>query len=160
MQKPWPEINLKKPGGLPIAGNMSGFSLLEVIVAISLLLFGILAVATMQMTTIQGNAFAEGTTEATNLACDRIEKLIQLGMEDFNNSQLQDTDGDGDAGLNDATAGTADFSVTQGRYTILWNVSDNSLLNRTKTINVIVVWSERQGQIKSVSMQHVIPEVI
>ncbi len=148
MQKPWPEIN-----------RTYGFTLIEVLIALSILCIGLLTIGFMNITTIRGNTFAENITEASTIACDRIEKLVQLGLEDFDNSQLQDTNGNGDAGLNAATTSTADFSATQGKYTIFWNISDNSLINNTKTINVIVTWTEKGVQ-RSVSIQHIIPEVI
>lgn len=136
-----------------------GFTLIEAIIAISILTIGLLAVASMQATAIRGNAFAEGLTGGTTWASDKIEKLIELGLADFNDANLQDTDGDGDAGLEDATAATADYQETQGRYTIFWNVSNDSVLNDTKTINVIVTWTDHGVQ-KRVSIQHIIPEII
>ncbi len=42
-----------------------GFTLLEVIVAIAILTFGLLAVASMQIGAIQGNSFAGRVTEGT-----------------------------------------------------------------------------------------------
>ena len=152
MQKHWSQIN-------GCIKQQRGFTLIEILVAISILCVGLLAVASMQITSIRGNSFAEGTTDAITWACDRVEKLVQLGLEDFDNAQLRDTDGDGDTGLNDATSATADNSVTQGIYTIYWNVSEDSLLDNTKTINVIVTWTDHGVQ-KSVSLQTIIPEVL
>ena len=53
-----------------------GFTLLEVMVAIAVLTFGLLAVATMQSTAIRGNFKGYRLTEATNLAQDRLEFLL------------------------------------------------------------------------------------
>ena len=52
-----------------------GFTLLEVMVAIAILSFGILAVATMQTSAIRANYMGYRLTEATTLAQDRIEYL-------------------------------------------------------------------------------------
>jgi type IV pilus assembly protein PilV len=52
-----------------------GFTLLEVMVAIAILSFGILAVATMQSNAIRSNFRGYHLTEATTLAQDRIEYL-------------------------------------------------------------------------------------
>jgi prepilin-type N-terminal cleavage/methylation domain-containing protein len=60
--------------GRPIGER--GFTLLEVIVAISILTFGLLAVATMQTTAIRGNYNANCITEATTVAQDRLELFL------------------------------------------------------------------------------------
>ena len=135
-----------------------GFTLLELIFAVSILAIGILAVATMQVSSIRGNAFAGNTSMATTWAADKIEKLIVLAYEDYNDFSLSDRDGDGDGGLEHATAATADHQATQGNYTIYWNVSANSLINNTKTVNVIVTWVDH-GVTKNVSMRYIIPRI-
>ena len=56
-----------------------GFTLLEVIVGISILTVGLLAVASMQASSIRGNSFAGGVTEGATWAADRMEKLVALG---------------------------------------------------------------------------------
>ena len=139
-------------------GKEAGFTLLEVLVAISILSVGILGVASMQASAIRGNDFAGGLTEGTTWAGDRMEKLVERGLANFNDSQLSDTDGDGDAGLEDAATTTADHQESQGRYTLFWNVSRDSLLNGTKTVNIIVTWTYHGAQ-KRVSLQNVIPEI-
>ena len=70
-----------------------GFTLIEVIIAISILTVGLLAVATMQTAAIQGNFFAYRTTEATTLAQDRLEYLLSLPYGD---ADLQDGDDQSD----------------------------------------------------------------
>ena len=52
-----------------------GFTLIEVMVAIAILSFGILAVATMQTTAMRANFKGYRLTEATTMAQDRIEYL-------------------------------------------------------------------------------------
>lgn len=75
-----------------------GFTLIEVIVAISILTVGLLAVASMQMAAIRGNFFAYRTSEATTLAQDRLEYLLSLPYDD---TLLEDGDGKGDPIPND-----------------------------------------------------------
>jgi len=132
-----------------------GFTLLEVIVAISILTFGILAVASMQAASIRGNSFSSSVTEGTTWAGDEVERLMALSWDD---PLLQDTDGDGAPGLGDI-GGNADNNNVQGRYTIYWNVADNTPITNTKTINVIVTWTDRGSQ-KTVSLQRVVPRII
>ena len=69
-----------------------GFTLLEVIVAISVLTIGLLAVASMQVLAIKGNTLSFGVTEATSWASDQMEKLMALP---YDHANLMDTDEDG-----------------------------------------------------------------
>ena len=133
-----------------------GFSLLEVMVAISILTIGILAVASMQITAVRGNASAENLTEASALVGGRIERLIALPYDD---PLLQDTDGDGFAGLQDATSETSDHSTPDGeKYTVYWNIAADDVAGGTKTISVIVTWPDRMTEGR-LSVQHVIPRL-
>jgi len=54
-------IGIKKINSKP--RNEQGFTLLEVVIAMGLLTFGLLAVASLQIGAIQGNSFAARTTE-------------------------------------------------------------------------------------------------
>ena len=147
--------------------NEKGFTLLEVIVAISILTIGLLAVASMQVSAIRGNASAYGITEGTSWASDQVEKLMVLP---YNHAELVDTDGDGtdedvnengvdddggNFGLEDTTVNTADHQVTRGKYTVCWNIAVDVEANNTKTVNVIVTWTDHGIQ-KSVSIRNII----
>ena len=136
--------------------NEKGFTLLEVIVAISILTIGLLAIASMQVSAIRGNASAYGITEATSWASDQIEKLTVLP---YDHADLQDPDGDGSAGLEDATESTDDNPnppPTHGKYKVYWNVAMDDTADGTKTVNVIVTWKDHGIQ-KSVSIRNIIP---
>jgi len=61
-----------------IGRNEKGFTLIEVIIAIAILSVGLLALASMQVAAIKGNAHANRLTEATTLAQDKVEELISL----------------------------------------------------------------------------------
>jgi type IV pilus assembly protein PilV len=135
--------------------NQKGFTLLEVIVSISILTIGLLAVASMQVSAIRGNASAYGITEATSWASDRIEKLTVLP---YGHADLQDTDGDGSAGLEDASEATDDNPnppPTHGKYKVYWNVAVDDTADGTKTVNVIVTWADHGIQ-KRVSIRNII----
>jgi type IV pilus assembly protein PilV len=143
--------------------NENGFTLIEVIVAISILTFGILAIASMQISSIRGNSFASGTTEGTTLAGDELERLMTLPWD---NPLLQDTDGDAAAGLNDTdfdddptTQDDADHQASEDSYTIYWNIADDTPITNIKTLNITVTWMDHGAQ-KSVSLQRVIPRII
>lgn len=65
--------------------NNKGFTLIEVLIGLVILAFGLLAIAGMQITSIKGNDFSKNVTQATVLAQDRLEILRN---RDYNNSAL------------------------------------------------------------------------
>ena len=152
--------------------NEKGFSLIEILIAITIFAIGMLAVGKMQITAIKGNYFANDLTEATTLAQDRMEKLIGLPYSDplnFDNDvdgTNQDLDNDGvddsgnNFGLDDANTTTADQSDTvDGRYNIFWNIATDHPIDNTKEIRVIVTWTDR-GAPKSVSITSMKADII
>jgi type IV pilus assembly protein PilV len=135
--------------------NEKGFTLLEVIVSISILTIGLLAVASMQVSAIKGNTLAFGVTGATSWASDQIEKLIVLP---YDHEDLQDTNGDGASGLENASEATDDNPnppPTHGKYKVYWNVAVDDTADGTKTLNVIVIWADHGIQ-KSVSIRNIV----
>lgn len=113
-----------------------GFTLLEVIVAISILTFGLLAVASMQMTAIRGNYNASNITEATTVAQDRLEDLMGLLYSDPLLSPGN--------GLSDPAP------PSPSGYTITYDVSDNNPIPNTRLITMTVQWQDKGVQKQSV----------
>lgn len=134
--------------------DQQGFTIIEVLIAMTLLAVGILAAGSMQITSLGGNNLAIRITEASTWAGDMVETII---ARDYNDASLIDTDGNGVAGLDctDSTgtpACTADVGpLTQGDFTIFWNVANNSPLNGCKTIRVIVRRSDK-GVMRTVAL--------
>jgi len=119
-----------------------GFTLLEIMIAVSILAIGLLAVASLQITSIRGNAFASGVTEGTTLATDRIEKLLALPYTDTALS-----------------AGSHTESNPPSGYAVTWQVTDDTPLINTKTIDLTVTWSDHTAQ-KSVTMHRIMPRML
>ena len=149
-----------------IVTNQIGMSLVEILVAIAIGSIGFLALAAMQTTAMHGNTFSATTTDATTLAQTQMEGLMRLTYSALTtDTELVDTDSDGDAGLNDATAGTADSSLldqplNNWGYDIFWNISDDTPITNTKTVNVIVAWTDpANGQHRTVSIQGTKPRI-
>jgi len=133
-----------------------GFTLIEVLIAISILTVGILAMASMQISSIRGNYFSSNLTGGTNWAQDKVEYLISL---DYDHNDLKDTDGDGNGGLDDTTSATSDYPPeTHDIYTLYWNVAPDWPVNNTKTIRVIVTWVDKAT--KSVSLDYIKADTI
>jgi len=95
--------------------NNRGLSIIEVIFALSIFAIGILAVSTLSIAAINSNASARRVTDATALAEDRLERLAALPYEDI-------LDGD----------------MMAGAYKITWVVTENDIVDKTKSITVTV----------------------
>jgi len=152
----------------------SGFTLIEVMVAIMVLVIGLLGAGMMQLNSITRNSESFNMTEATNLALNQIEQILSW---DFNDVRLTDTTGtphvagqgvayqrNGILGVitpannvigpvNDA----ADAAIqTDGNYMIYYDVAPtmdpgDPLTQVGMDLQVHVVWSEG-SRLKTVSM--------
>ena len=98
-----------------------GFTLIEVLIAISIFAVGILAIAGMQIKSINLNSAARMQTEATTAAVDCMERLLSLPYE---HPDL------------DESSGTQQTQV--GAYTVFWQITDESPISWCKTISVWV----------------------
>jgi len=100
-----------------------GFSLLEVLLGVTIFMIGMLGVTALNISSLKSNTFSGNMSEAVLLAGDKIEELMAIKFEDVVNGQ------EGNMGRNDM-------------YTVTWNVVDGEPLPvNTKTVNVIVEWS-------------------
>jgi type IV pilus assembly protein PilV len=142
-----------------------GITLIEVMVGISLLTFGLLALASMQVTAMRQNAFAGAVTEASTVAGDRLEYLMTLDYDDpeDDTDPLDDVDGDGTDGLDDAIADIADHSKTYNskngiQYNLYWNTARDTPSTDNTTIKIIVTWKDHGAQ-KKVSMKCIVAKI-
>jgi type IV pilus assembly protein PilV len=67
---------------LNLKDNTRGFTLPEVLIAISIFAIGFLAVASMQISANHSNRRASDITEATAIASDNMERLMALPFDD------------------------------------------------------------------------------
>ena len=58
--------------------NKKGFTLVEVLVGLVILAIGLLAIASMQVTSVRGNFFSHYLTQASYVGQDRLELLDNL----------------------------------------------------------------------------------
>jgi len=108
--------------------------LLEVLVALIILSFALLALAGLMVTTTKNNAVGNYVTEAATFAQDKLEELRALKWENLIDGNNTDQRG-GSTGIN---------------YTRNWNVKTNGSL---KTITINVDWNDRTAHsIKLVSV--------
>jgi type IV pilus assembly protein PilV len=59
-----------------------GFSLIEVLICLVFLAIGLLAIASLQVTSVRGNFFSNNLMQATYAAQDRLEFLKNLPIDD------------------------------------------------------------------------------
>lgn len=136
--------------------NEKGFTLLEILIAITILSIGLLALAGMTVYVIRSNAVGNKITEATVQAQDKLEELRNLSYTD---AQLDDTDSNtadvstdihantslftspdhSDDYPNDATGQTVTISTSLQR---VWNVAADTPASGMKTVTVIVGWKD------------------
>jgi type IV pilus assembly protein PilV len=121
-----------------------GFTFVEVLIVIAIFSIGVLAVATMQVTSINTNASARMSGEATALAANQVETLMALDY--------------GHADLNPANN---PHEVVQGAYTVNWIVTESDIdgdgSNDSKTIFVTVRCANPKA--RDVKIKYIISEV-
>lgn len=100
-------------------------------VALGILAFGILAVASMQESALLGTSKASKLTEGTTVAMDQMESLLARAYTD--------------PLLNIGTS-----TATIDRYNVTWTVAQDAV--NTKTITVTVTWNEAGGATKSTTL--------
>jgi type IV pilus assembly protein PilV len=101
-----------------------GFTLIEIMIALVVMSIGLTALAAVQISAIQGNAFSKRMTTAVSIADEKMEQIkSNLYAEIVSESSSQITQ----SNLN---------------FTRQVTVTNNSPLTNTKTINVTVSWSE------------------
>ena len=112
--------------------KQSGFTLIEVMIALVILAAGLLALATMQIVSIRSNAFSSEMTYSTMLAQQRLEILKNL---DFDDGALAA----GNHALPQQIIGDKGIP-----YSVSWDVVDTA--TDMKTIDLTVQWqSPRLG---------------
>ena len=109
--------------------NSGGFTLIEVLLAITIFAVGILAIAGMQIRSINLNSAARMQTEATTAAVDCMERLLSLPYE---HPDL------------DESSGTQQSQV--GAYTVFWQVTDEAPISWCKTVSVWVTAGNRNAK--------------
>jgi len=112
-----------------------GFTLVEVLIAVSIFSVGLLAVAMMLDTAIQYNSSARFITEATEIAHAQMEKLMSSPYDDAN--------------LEEASSPYGPNPIAN--YNVSWSVRENVPMSAMKTISLSVTWSSR-GENKSLTI--------
>jgi len=122
-----------------------GFTLIEILVAVFLLVAALLGVISTTVIVIQSNSLSKAMTTATTLARDRMEQLKNTGYAALA--------GGTDYAKMDSTVQTT--STADSIYTRVWSVTVDSPAAGMKTITVIVRWNWR-GALRNVSLTTIV----
>lgn len=124
--------NTQEKPSITIRRSQAGFNLIEVMVALGILAFGILAVASMQQRSLLGTSTAYSLTDGTTAAVDTMERLLSLTYShpdlELGTNQLAD----------------------QGRFRRTVTVSQPAA--NTKLVTIEVTWTEPGGAERSTSL--------
>jgi type IV pilus modification protein PilV len=112
--------------------NQGGFTILEVLIAVSVFSFALLALAQMQIMAIQTNATSQQRTTAITLAQDKMEILKRLPYTQISTG-------------NDVS----------GLFARSWNVQNDFPSSGMKTINLTVSWAAGS---KAVTLQTMVTQ--
>ncbi len=118
----------------PVAGRCrreEGFTLIEVLIALTIFAVGMLAVATMQLSAISVNSRAYRLTQRTTYAQDKIEELDVLPHAD---PWLEAA---GNPPNLDSAGNPHEETNTDG-FTVSWTITDDFLVPNVKLIEVTV----------------------
>jgi type IV pilus assembly protein PilV len=115
--------------------NGKGFTLIEILIAISILTIALLGLASVTVMIIKSNTFSKTMTTATTLADDKMEQLKKTSY----------------AALSSGT------DTLESIYTRTWTVTQNSPATGMKTVVVTVQWNW-QGAARNVTMNSIIAQ--
>jgi prepilin-type N-terminal cleavage/methylation domain-containing protein len=137
-------------------GEMGGFTLIEVLVAIVILTFGLLAVGSMQVSAIRGNFLGGSTSTALSLASEKMEDLLN---KDYSDADLKNLVTGNDGTLSSVTSVDHQETLSEegvvgagAFYRRIWNISDQTS-PITKNVMVIVTWQNNRHRVSIASIK-------
>jgi len=124
-------------------GNDRGYTLIEILIAVTIFSLGILAVAGMQVAAMSANYRASRSTSLIVNAQDKLEELIALPYDD---PWLQAA---GNPPGSDTNGNTHQETTSEG-YTISWHVIDDDPVPNAKRVTVTVTGQGGTTQVVSI----------
>jgi prepilin-type N-terminal cleavage/methylation domain-containing protein len=124
----------------PRQSKEAGFTLIEVLIGISIFAIGMLAVARMQYASVRNTTVGNLTSQATMLAHQKMEEIKTVAFADLASEVENNIDGQGNAGgiFNRTTTITTPAAplgnhVRQVQVQVQWNAAHGG--NRTFVLN-------------------------
>jgi type IV pilus assembly protein PilV len=127
-----------------VAQGQGGFTLIEVLITMLILIAGLLGTAGLTTGIIRGNFFSKNITSATVIAQTHLEAVQNKGYTNATSTNFPAT-----------STAVSMGGVTFNRTT---TITDNSPTTNTKTISVTVIWNEADNAARSVSLQTILAQ--
>ncbi len=130
--------------------NNHGVTLVETVIALAVLAFGILSLMMLYTSGMRGNVKAQSVTKQSNRAATQIEEIMATRynkLKDLNNDNSLITDsnsnnklGDeiGNCGASNTPPPEVDYCTRNDSMQTFWSVVEHSPIRHTKKIQVIV----------------------
>jgi type IV pilus assembly protein PilV len=136
-----------------IAASQGGFSLLEVLIALTILAVGLLGLAMFQVTAIQGNASASDTVAATYYGQGQMERLQMVPFDNLASSPFG-ISADNNVELSAIRSITDSNQTTVSkkgqRYYRMWAVTN--VTPTLKMVRLWVYWWDQRGRPHTVQL--------
>jgi type IV pilus assembly protein PilV len=113
--------------------QQDGFTMIELLISISLFSIALLGLCGATVMAMKGNSLSQMSTKASVIAKDKIE-----GMKNFSYNQI-----------------TGGSDTPEANFTRQWTVTPDSPITDTKTITVTVSWT-LQGLTQNVALSTII----
>jgi len=127
--------------------SRSGFSLVELLVTLAILSVGLLALAGMQVTAIEGNAASRNLTSAVFLAEARLNELKAGGYSSLADSTVSDPNNP-----------VNEQGQSGGVFSRSWTISNHGA--NIKRITVAVSWKDLGGGDRSTSLDTLVSDAM
>ncbi|HEY5656238.1 MAG TPA: prepilin-type N-terminal cleavage/methylation domain-containing protein [Myxococcota bacterium] len=121
------------------SGPRGGFTLLEVMLALSILAFGLLGLAAMQLYAMQGRSSGRHSTFAATLVQTQMDELQRRNW-----NTVTDTGGAWISAARGNVVVDASGNQTEQAYTLSWRITDD-VVGVTRRLDVRATWIEEGG---------------
>lgn len=119
----------------------SGFTMIEMMLAMVILAGGLLAMLSVQVQALKQGRYGRHTSEAMQIARDQMERLMRLPWDD---AGVQPTNWTAPAPI-DLTVQNEGGAVTQQSFNVSWRIQAAAFEPNARTLDIDVTWTENDA---------------